>query len=249
MKTTTTLMEIVTSELINAGFNEFSFTTQDAKGRPIQQLFRTDDRFTFIRKLARYDDDIDKAVDKAFFFNQKLNNIEADKYFKHMFITKFMDRQIGPQTVETFGSHLTSLMLQYEPYITELFTNVNNYYHDEKFSISDNTTKNNGTSKSDTTSTIDDHSGTNSVNRDLPQDNATLDLTSDEVTFANTNDVSRSFNKNTANNSQAGETTNAATSNTTGNTYGYNVDTLQKLRDAWSELLDKFDAQLFIQTW
>lgn len=111
-KYTTTIMEIIQSELINNGFNEFvnngklTFDNQD---------------FAFIQKVLRFDEDVKKIVDKTIFKGFNFADEKIDNHFKKSFVTRFLDREIGRQTVEGFASLVLYETLIREDYISTVF--------------------------------------------------------------------------------------------------------------------------------
>ena len=216
MKTTASLMDIIQTELINKGFNEFV-----NKVDGITQITRNDDQFTFIRKVAQYDDDIQAVVDRTFFMNFKFENETTDLFFKRSFVTRFLDRQIGNQTVDLFANHLVSFSILNEAFIDNLVMNFEKYL--------------NGDSSTDTKNTTNEKDGHNDANITLPQDNVSLDLTKNTADYADTNDIYRAFADTVA----------------TGNNHsnGYNADVLDKMAEQWDNLMYRFDKKLFLQIW
>ena len=216
MKTTASLMDIIQSELINNGLNEF---VNKVDGTP--QIISNNDKFTYIRKVAQYDEDVQAVVDRTFFMNFKFKNETTDLFFKRSFITRFLDRQIGNQTVDLFANHLVSFSILNEAYIDNLVTNF------EKYLNGDNTT--------DTKSTTNEKDGHNDANITLPQDNVSLDLTKNTADYADTNDIYRAFADTVA----------------TGNNHSnaYNADVLDKMAEQWDNLMYRFDKKLFLQIW
>ena len=216
MKTTASLMDIIQSELINNGLNEF---VNKVDGTP--QIISNNDKFTYIRKVAQYDEDVQAVVDRTFFMNFKFKNDTTDSFFKRSFITRFLDRQIGNQTVDLFANHLVSFSILNEAYIDNLVTNFEKYL--------------NGDSNTETKNTTNEKDGHNDANITLPQDNVSLDLTKDTADYADTNDIYRAFADTVA----------------TGNNHsnGYNADVLDKMAEQWDNLMYRFDKKLFLQIW
>lgn len=109
---TTTLMEILQSELQNRGHNEF-----------VNQghLSFNDSEFAFIQKILRFDDDVHNIVNRTFFKGFKFNDERIDRYFKEAFVTRFLDREINRQTVEAFASQVLYVTLTREDYIFTVF--------------------------------------------------------------------------------------------------------------------------------
>ena len=216
MKTTASLMDIIQSELINNGLNEF---VNKVDGTP--QIISNNDKFTYIRKVAQYDEDVQAVVDRTFFMNFKFKNDTTDSFFKRSFITRFLDRQIANQTVDLFANHLVSFSILNEAYIDNLVTNFEKYL--------------NGDSNTETKNTTNEKDGHNDANITLPQDNVSLDLTKDTADYADTNDIYRAFADTVA----------------TGNNHSnaYNADVLDKMAEQWDNLMYRFDKKLFLQIW
>ena len=216
MKTTASLMDIIQTELINNGLNEFV-----NKVDGVTQITRNDDQFTFIRKVAQYDDDVQAVVDRTFFMNFKFQNATTDLFFKRSFVTRFLDRQIGNQTVDLFANHLVSFSILNEAFIDNLVMNFEKYL--------------NGDSNTETKNTTNEKDGHNDANITLPQDNVSLDLTKNTADYADTNDIYRAFADTVA----------------TGNNHSnaYNADVLDKMAEQWDNLMYRFDKKLFLQIW
>lgn len=216
MKTTASLMDMIQTELINNGLNEFVNKIDGT-----EQITLHDDKFTFIRKVAQYDEDVQKVVNRMFFMNFQLANKQADLFFKHSFVTRFLDREIANQTVDLFANHLVGQYITDEVFITNLYENMEKYLSGD----TNNDTKNETNSKG----------GNNSADIDLPQDNVNLDLHADTADYANENRIYRDFNDV------------VATGNTHGNTF--NTDVLDKISYQWDNLFSKYDEKLFLQIW
>lgn len=216
MKTTASLMDIIQTELINNGLNEFVNKVDGAT-----QITRNDDKFTFIRKVAQYDDDVQAVVNRTFFMNFKFKNDTTDLFFKRSFVTRFLDRQIGNQTVDLFANHLVSFSILNEAFIDNLVMNFEKYL--------------NGDSSTETKNTTNEKDGHNDANITLPQDNVSLDLTKNTADYADTNDIYRAFADTVA----------------TGNNHSnaYNADVLDKMAEQWDNLMYRFDKKLFLQIW
>lgn len=214
-KHTTTLMEIIQGELQRAGFNEF---VNDGK------LTFDNQEFAFIQKVLRFDDDVKKIVDNTFFKGFRFNDERIDRYFKEAFTTRFLDREIGRQTVEAFASLVLYETIIREEYIfrvfgDELYKYLENHV-DYKGEVIGNTiedeTQNqineelqNQTSEENTDTTTNEtyredtqSNGTNtSDNREatarLPQSEININVDNDVLTFADDNTITK--NKTTTN--------------------------------------------------
>lgn len=207
---------MIQTGLINNGLNEFV-----NKIDGVEQITLHSDKFTFIRKVAQYDEDVQQVVNKMFFMNFKLANPQADLFFKHSFVTRFLDREIANQTVDLFANHLVGEVITDEVFITNLYENMAKYLSSDSNNDTNNETKSNG--------------GNNSADIDLPQDNVNLDLHADKADYANENRIYRDFNNVVA----------------TGNTHGtnFNADVLDKISVQWDNLYNKYDKKLFLQVW
>lgn len=172
MKTTATLMDIIQAELHMDGLDEFANVIDGST-----QLTMNDDRFAFIAKVARYDDDIKRVVDRRLFAGYTIPNDVANDGFKHAFVNKFMDREISRQTVNAFTAQLVSYTIQNEQMIIELYANLEKYFHN---------------AKNDKTTNSNKH-GDNTAEQTLAQNNVTFDLTTDDVTYADNARYNRGY--------------------------------------------------------
>ena len=170
MKTTSTIMYMLKSELINAGKNEFY-------GKDQLRFF--DDDYSFIQKALKYDDDIAKITNRMFFHGFKLDDDKADKVFKQAFITRFLNRQIAFQTVEVFAGRLMSYCFNQQVYMNEIYAKLADFINDK----AESTTK----SVNDDTRTTDNRA----LYSDLPQDQINLNVDDTVLNYGNENDISR----------------------------------------------------------
>ena len=91
--TTTTIYNIIQSELIKRGYNEFV----DHDGNLV---FFNDDH-QFMTKILSFDNDVSEIVDDLFNGNV-LDDPVHDDHFKRNFFYRFINRQINRQTIEAF---------------------------------------------------------------------------------------------------------------------------------------------------
>lgn len=110
---TTTLNEYINSELGVMGQDEFI----DKEGN----LIFFDEDFQFIQKILKYDDDVHNIVTNKIFKGYALPNNNVDKFFKKSFIMRFLDREIGRQTIESFASQVLYVTLTHQEYIQTVF--------------------------------------------------------------------------------------------------------------------------------
>lgn len=172
MKTTTRIFDIVKGELLRSGHNEFLNKEHGA-----MKLTFNSPKFAFISKMRRYDDDVAKIINSLIFYEYQFPNKEFDYWFKKTFINRFLNREIGFQTVELFSSHVIEYCLEHEEYLVMLYENFENF----------------ATAKTISNSDVTGLNGYNNGYQDLPQDEVNLSLKSDTMNYATNNTINRGF--------------------------------------------------------
>lgn len=213
MKTTTTIHDIVRSELMKSGKSEFF----DNEGNFV---FYNDD-FQFIKKMLRYDDDIHEIVTNTIYQGFTFDNSEVDRMIKKMFMARFLNREIGRQTLEAFSMELIYISLSSENYITNIFTRL------EKFLTSEieSSSKTDGNDQSDTRTLFSS----------LPQNNVNLNVDDTILDYGDNNNIARSKNI------RGGTSTN--------NQKSYNLENLLMTDGLIENYFLKIDKKCFLQTW
>lgn len=208
-KFTSTVSDIIVSELQKSGLNEFV-----NNGR----LSFNDNEFAFIQKILHFDDDVKKIVDNKIFKGFKFNDERIDRYFKEAFVTRFLDREINRQTVEAFASQVLYVSLTHEDYIYTVFSNDMQRYmenhttsdtEDKGNQLSQDLSNTNATENAKNHSTSDftgnvtadeksketnesgDVSESRSAEATLPQSEINLDVNNDVLKFADSNTISK----------------------------------------------------------
>lgn len=258
---TTTLMEIIQSELQRNGFNEFVNNGE---------LTFDNQEFAFIQKVLRFDDDVKKIVDETFFKGFRFNDERIDRYFKQAFTTRFLDREINRQTVEAFASLVLYECIIREDYIYTVFGNelykylenhvdfnsdeIQNQINEETKDDTQNETYNN-TSKSNGSSVSDDREATTS----LPQSEMNINVDNDVLTFADDNTITKNKTTNedetdsNSNRDTKGNTKTNGTQDTTGNQKSlqktYIMENLEKLYTMRERIFNDFDKKCFLHIW
>lgn len=233
-KHTTTLMEIIQGELQRAGFNEF---VNDGK------LTFDNKEYAFIQKVLRFDDDVKKIVDNTFFKGFRFNDERIDRYFKEAFTTRFLNREIGRQTVEAFAGLVLYETIIREEYIFRVFGDelykylenhvdykgevIGNTIEDEtqnqineelqnQTSEENTDTTTNETYSEDTQSNSTNTSDDREATARLPQSEINMNVDNDVLTFADDNTITK--NKTTTNDESNtnGQRDTTSNSNTTG---------------------------------
>lgn len=215
-KHTTTLMDILRSELIKKGENEF---VNDGR------LTFFDDKYAFIEKVAKFDDDVYEIVTQHFFGDRAYPDEKIDRNFKQAFTNRFMDRQIGRQTLEAFQAQVVTLFIQYSEYIYYTFGQLDDFIQNKQTSESHSDEDSKETS---------DYRGLEAT---LPQTEVNLDVTDDDLNYADTNNINKRQDKG---NRQA----NSNSENRT-----FNPDNLEKIFLMKERIMNKFDEKCFLQIW
>lgn len=218
MSSTVSLYNILESELVKAGLDPWF-------NKETNQLIKHGGSDAIIYRLASFDDDSYKVVNKAIFAGVTTGNDEADRYFKHMFVTRFMLREIKFQTLDIFRAKATSLLLSDSQYINQLFTKYDQLV--------------NGTATGNTKANSNSNGSKEerSANSTLPQDNTGLDLNNDVVDYADDTRYLKEKHQDESNSNQ--------------DSFNEKVDVnnLLALRNEWEKVLNKYDYELFRQIW
>lgn len=211
-KTTTTIFEIIKSELIHSGKKEFY---NDNK------LTFFDDDFQFIKKIAKYDKDVELIVTKRIFLDFYFDNKELDIFFKQTFCNMFSNREIGRQTLEDFAMVLQTNMLTMQEYIILLYEN----YKDMLKGKSQTTSiRNNETSDA-----------YRNLYSTLPQDNVNLNVKDTVLNYGDNNTISLTQNESNAVNNDT--------------TIKFDLDTLLKSKLIFKDIFYEIDKTCFLQKW
>lgn len=262
---TSTLMEIIQSELQNKGHNEFI-----NKGH----LSFNDSEFAFIQKVLRYDEDVQKIVNRTIFKGFRFNDERLDHYFKEAFVTRFIDREINRQTVEAFASQVLYVTLTREDYIYTVFSSEMLKFveqHNETTSEDrgigrENATEQGKTKDTQQQKTHDEYvdntkNDRRNANTTLPQSEVNINVDNTVLDYADTNDISRDKGKNDGNKNGTLDNINNGESDTQRNTQSENtanheslnktylIDNLEKIKDMRDEIFDIYDKKCFLHIW
>lgn len=211
MKTTTTLFEIIKSELLREGYNEFVNN---------QHLTFFDHNFAIIRKIIKFDSDVESIVNDLFFVDEQLDIYENDVSFKKQFVNRFYNREIGFQTLETFSSQLIYVFMSNKDYLNHIY-NLDDFITSKSISTNEST----GNTESDD----------RNLTSTLPQNEVNLNVDDTELDYGDTNTISKNRTK------QSND------SATTGN--DFNIDNVLKMKGLLAEIFDEFDRKCFLQVW
>ena len=213
MKTTTTLEEILRN--VASKYKDWDDIFNNKNG----QFIRYGATDALIYQVAQYSDMVAELCDHAFFSGYTLSNKDADKFFKKMFVNRFLIREIGFQTVDIFRTRLVGLLLQYEKYIVNTYINYEKMFSGHFETTTDQ--KGQGINKQ------------RYAHISLPQNNVNIDLNNDIAEYADINDLTNNSNDNKSNTKTASDK--------------FSPDVLRKLENVYQRVLDDFDVKLFLQ--
>ena len=228
MMRTTTIYNIIHSELIKRGYNEIV----DDEGN----LIYFDSDYQFMTKIFSYDEDISEIVNDLFNGNV-LDDPVHDEHFKRSFFYRFINRQINRQTIESFKLELLSVFMSNKTYINMVYEDLEDYILQKNISNSENEQNNNQVNSGSTTS------DNRSAFSDLPQSTANLDVNSTVMQYTTDNTISR--NRQTNQQQTDGSTTNESNSENR----SYSLDELFKSNGVLENILNIFDVKCFLQVW
>ena len=173
-KTTTSIYYILSSELLNSGYNEFL-------SENFNQLTFYDKNRRLMSLIAKYENEtiISCARNTIFYGLEML--LENRQRFEKEFITHFANRIIKYQTYEDVNLLLVSYCQRNLELLTEVY-NAEKWLHDVSENVSNGKTSSSQTSKN------------NNLMSDLPQDNTSLNLDIENMPYANTTAISKNIN-------------------------------------------------------
>lgn len=212
MKTTTTLLEIIQAKAKTEGYN--AFFNQDTN-----QLRTMGD--SLLTEVAQYTPFIRTITNSEIFSNFALSDQDADKFFKQIFLNRFINREIKYQTLDLFRNKLVNLMLTNNQWICDVFK-----YYNDMF---------NGVQHASQNSQQNSNNEARTADSTLPQDNTKLNLNDSEVPFADST------------NYQHGETNVQA--HQASNSSSNSPSVIDQLDNVYNRKLDEFDGALFLQIW
>lgn len=225
---TTTLYNIIQSELIERGYNEII----DDDGN----LVFFDQEHQFMTKILSFDDDVSDIVDDIF-NGLMLDDETHDFHFKKSFLYRFINRQINRQTIESFKLELISTFLMNERYINNVYEDLNDFITQKSTNENENEQKNKQVD--DGTSTSDNRSAF----ADLPQSSVNLDVNNTQLSYATDNTITRNKQKN------KNETDGESSGTSKGENRTYQLDELLKTSGLYEQIFNIFDQKCFLQVW
>lgn len=243
---TTTLNEYLNGELDRMGRSEFV----DTEGNLV--FFNED--FQYIQKILRYDDDVHQLVTSKIFKGFQFDDIEVDKKFKKSFITHFLDREIGRQTIESFSAQVLYVTLTHEEYIKFTYSHLFEDYL-TGLNTSSSHTENNAQSESNAKSQDTNTNNSTTDNRDatatLPQSEVNINVDNTELSYADTNNIAKSKNNSTgkSESEQSSNSKDNSTSDNKAQSNSYDIELLNKAFDMKEKIFNVFDKKCFLHIW
>lgn len=228
LKMTTTLFNILKSELQNKGFDEFV--------NPDGNLVLFDPEHQFMNKILNYDEDVAEIVDHLF-NGLSLDKGEHDTHFKKSFVFRFLNRKINRQTVESFKAELLLTFMMNQGLINSAYNDLEKYITQSNINESTNKQTNEQTNQAETTT------DNRQAYAQLPQDNVQLDVDSTVMDHANDNTISR--NKQSNNQTNQDE----ANGESRSENKSYQLDILVQGNGLMEQILNQFDIKCFSQFW
>ena len=175
MKTTTTLLDLITAQASIDGYDAF-FNPET------NQLRENGD--SLLTQIAEYTPFIQNVTNKVIFSGFNLSDKSTDNFFKQVFLNRFVNREIKFQTVDLFRSKLVNLMLTNNQWFCDTFKNFDDMF--------------NGVSRSSQNAGQDQSGESRTAMSTLPQDNTELSLDDDNVAYADNTDYNKNKNHQTS---------------------------------------------------
>lgn len=234
--TTTTLFNVIRSELQKAGFNEFEGSKPATDVFPFGDFLYYDKDSQFTEKILNFDYDVQTIVGWLF-HGHSLDYVFHDEHFKKMFILYFANRQIKFQTIESFKFKLVSTFMQQKQYLNTLYDDLDKYINNM------NTSKNKSLGSTNQTNTSQSVDQNRQAFADTPQDEVNLNLDNDRMTYATDNTISKNKNNSNSKNDTIVKSDNEQTN------YNYQLDTFIKSSLVYNNVMKTFDKECFLQIW
>ena len=225
--TTTTIFNIIRSELIKKGNKEI---VKDG------ELIFFDEDYQFTKKILTLDNEVMDIVNDLF-SDLTLKNEEYDNHFKQGFLYRFVNRQINRQTIEAFKMELLSVFLTNETFINTVYEDMEKYIEQTTTSKQSNEQKNKQLNDGSTTT------DNRQAFADLPQSSTNLDVDNTVMDHATDNTISRNKQKNKQ------ETKGETSGKTESENKTYQLDELLKSNGLLEQVYDIFDRKCFLQVW
>ena len=244
-KTTITLHDYLTSEFSRDGRNEvYDYYNLNNPEEDFGMLW-DDVGESYMDKILTYDEETRDIINNRIFRGLALEDKDVDEEYKRMFIMRYMNQQIGYQTIEEFSARVMYIFMGHKKYL--------DYYNANLDDLVKGKTESNATSSSEDSSedTSTNSNTTNNNSRDanvtLPQDQASFNLDNNIIFFAD--DTQASLGRTEASNDS--KTTSDSLSTTADDSVSitHSLDELQKVRNTMRELIEEYERECFLLIW
>lgn len=220
----TTLYDLIKMELHERGFDEL---VNDGK------FTFYNNEYAFMKKISRFDEDVQSIVNDLF-QGERLIDDEADRHFKRLFVTKFIDRTIKTQTMDMFSNRIVQTFLLNDEFI-------NHIYDINSFLTGVTTSENKDITESHSTGKNNAENVNRSARTELPQTQVNVNVDSTELEYANEFNLSK--NQDNSNN----ENESNSTSERNSVNRSYSMDNLIKIKGLLESVFVDFDRNCFTQ--
>lgn len=244
-KTTITLFDFLQAEFIKQGHEEFfDYEDFNNKEKDFGMKFNNEEN-SFMYKILNYDEDTEEIINNRIFRGLKLKSTQQDKIYKKMFLMKYLNYQIGFQTIEEFTSQVMYLFMTHKEYLDYYYENYIDLLQSKNKGSSSNTSKNTGSSLS--TDEGDSNYSARSANVTLPQNQPFMNLNSNIVDYAD--DTRADLTRNDKN--SITETENTSDSEDTGETLNvrFSLDELNKTKYIMKRHIEEYEKPCFMIVW
>lgn len=244
-KTTITLHDYLTSEFSKGGRNEvYDYYNLNNPAEDFGMLW-DDVGESYMDKILTYDTDTSDIINRKIFRGLSLVDKEADEDYKRMFIFRYMNQQIGFQTIEEFSARVMYIFLGHKKYLDYYNTNLDDMLKGK--SESNATSSSKGTSEDISTGSNTTKSNSRDANVTLPQDQPSLNLDNNTILYAD--DTQASLGRTEGSNNSKSTAESLSTSSDDSVSVTHSLDELQKVRNTMRELIAEYEKECFLLTW
>ena len=244
-KTTITLHDYLTSEFSKDGRNEvFDYYNLNNPSEDFGMLW-DDVGESYMDKILTYDTDTSDIINRKIFRGLALVDKDADEDYKRMFAFRYMNQQIGFQTIEEFSARVMYIFLGHKKYLDYYNANLDDMLKGK--SESNATSSSEGTSEDISTGSNTSNSNSRDANVTLPQDQPSFNLDNNLIRYAD--DTQASLGRTEGSNNSKTTAESLSTSSDDSVSVTHSLDELQKVRNTMRELIAEYEKPCFLLTW
>lgn len=244
-KATITLHDYLTSEFSKDGRNEvYDYYNLNNPSEDFGMLW-DDVGESYMDKILTYDTDTRDIINRKIFRGLALVDKDADEDYKRMFVFRYMNQQIGFQTIEEFSARVMYIFLGHKKYLDYYNANLDDMLKGK--SESNATSSSEGTSEDISTGSNTSNNNSRDANVTLPQDQPSFNLDNNTILYAD--DTQASLGRTEGSNNSKTTAENLSTSSDDSVSVTHSLDELQKVRNTMRELIAEYEKQCFLLTW